>query len=489
MSAVRILLLEDSALDAELAARALHRGGVPHETQRVQTRDDFVWALDQRSFDLILSDYVLPGFGGNEALELARAKCPEIPFIFVSGAIGEETAIESLKNGATDYVLKQRLERLPSAVSRATAEFAEKQRRIHAERALRQTEGRYRTLIESATDFAIFMLDEQGSITTWSTGAERMLGYTESEICSQSVNILFTPEDREQGAFETEMRVAREQGRAADERMHIRKDGTRFWASGVLAPVREDTALQGFVKVMRDVTDSRRAQEQLRFSNQELEQFAYAASHDMQEPLRTVNSYAQLLLRRYRGKLDADAEEFLGYIQGGVRHMQLLIADLLAYSHLLHEHNDRRRAVPLEDVLKQVILVSAGSIRDSGALITHDPLPVINGDESQITQVMQNLLSNSLKYQEEGNIPNVHLSAKRNGDEWMISVRDNGIGFEPEYADRIFGLFRRLHREQYPGTGIGLALSKRIIERHGGSIWAESQLGVGSTFYFTLRAI
>jgi PAS domain S-box-containing protein len=316
-----------------------------------------------------------------------------------------------------------------------------------------------------------------------------VFGYAESEILFRTSAILWTPEDRERGDVEKEMRIAEREGRAADEREHLRKDGSRFWASGVLAPIRgEDGSLQGFVKVMRDVSDRRKAEEALRSSNQELEQFAYAASHDMREPLRTVNSYAQMLQRRYGSSLDADGQAFLAFVQSGVQHMQRLLADLLAYSHLLHEKSERRRAVPLDDVLAQVLLNARGTIRETSAVITSDPLPVVLGDESQLAQVLENLIGNALKYQPAGNRPVVHVSARREDNHWTISVRDNGIGFEQEYVDRIFVLFRRLHRDQYPGSGIGLAVSKRIVEHHGGRIWAESSPGAGSTFHFTLPA-
>jgi signal transduction histidine kinase len=221
-------------------------------------------------------------------------------------------------------------------------------------------------------------------------------------------------------------------------------------------------------------------------SNEELQQFAYVASHDLQEPLRMVSSYTQLLAKRYKGKLDSDADDFISFAVEGANRMQKLIQDLLAYSRV-----SRQRAEPetvstkivLDDVLHNLQM----ALKDSGAMVTHDALPTIRVDERQLMQLFQNLLSNAVKFR--GPEPlRIHVSARWTGDEWLFSVADNGIGIDPQYAERIFIIFQRLHtREEYPGTGIGLAICRKIVERHGGRMWVESELGKGATFYFTLR--
>lgn len=232
---------------------------------------------------------------------------------------------------------------------------------------------------------------------------------------------------------------------------------------------------------------ARRAQELAR-SNQELELFAYVASHDLQEPLRMVSSYTQLLARRYRGKLAADADEFIGFVVDGVNRMQQLILDLLDYSRVSTQDKSFS-SVACEQVLRAVLRVLAPSIQESGALVTSDALPVVQGDELQLGQLLQNLLSNALKFREPGRPPRVHVSARRVGGSWVFSVQDNGIGIESAYLQRIFVLFQRLHsRADFPGTGIGLALCRKIVERHDGRIWVESTPGQGSTFSFTLPA-
>jgi light-regulated signal transduction histidine kinase (bacteriophytochrome) len=241
-----------------------------------------------------------------------------------------------------------------------------------------------------------------------------------------------------------------------------------------------------------DITERKQAEESLRQrtdelaeSNAELEQFAYVASHDLQEPLRMVSSYVQLLKRRYQGKLDQDADEFIGYAADGALRMQGLINDLLAYSRV-GTKGKRFEAVDLEAVLAEVLDNLSLAINEKGATITHDPLPTVRGDGRQLTQVFQNLIDNAIKFRREER-PRVHISADVEGNEFVCSVRDNGIGIPPEYQGRLFLLFQRLHtRQEYPGTGLGLAICKRLIDRHGGRIWVESTPGEGSTFWFRI---
>jgi PAS domain S-box-containing protein len=243
-----------------------------------------------------------------------------------------------------------------------------------------------------------------------------------------------------------------------------------------------------------DITERKKAEEALRIvaenltrSNSELEQFAYVASHDLQEPLRMVTSYTQLLAQRYKGKLDADADEFIGYAVDGANRMRRLIDDILSYSRV------NRRGNPFRPIESQLALDVALknlqiSIEEKGAVVTHDQLPEVMADEGQLVQLLQNLIGNAIKFRSK-EPPRVHVSAKHPKEtEYLFSVQDNGIGVDPQYFDRLFKIFQRLHtKEEYPGTGIGLALCKRIVERHGGRIWLESQPGKGTTIFFTLN--
>ena len=364
MKFVNILLVEDSKLDAELALAQLTAAGINHKVDVVEDREAFAYAIESGPPDLILADYSLPSFTGMEALELAKQICPDVPFLFVSGVMGEEIAIESLKRGATDYVLKRRLERLGPAVKRA--------------------------------------LDE----------AHQRL-----------------------------------QNRKAQEELNRR--------------VRELTVL-----------------------NADLEQFAYAASHDLQEPLRTISLYSKMLAKGYRGTLDKEADQYLDFIETAAHHMSRLLEDLLIYAKLPLQLRDVE-AVDLNELLEETLFLCQATVEESKAMVTHDDLPVVRGKAMHLSLVMQNLLSNALKYR-GSKAPQIHVSAGRGTDSWLISVRDNGIGFDQSHADQVFGLFKRLDKSATPGSGLGLAICKRVVETHGGRIWAESKANVGSTFYFSI---
>jgi PAS domain S-box-containing protein len=247
------------------------------------------------------------------------------------------------------------------------------------------------------------------------------------------------------------------------------------------------------VSFIRDVSERKRAEAALRDtvaaltrSNTELQQFAYVASHDLQEPLRMVGSYVQLLSRRYRGKLDDDADDFIDFAVDGARRMQRMINDLLTYSRVGTRGGDFRET-SFEDIFRQAVDNMQLAVEESGATVTHDPLPAVSADESQVVQLLQNLLGNAIKFHSEAP-PRIHISARREDAQWLFSVADNGVGIRPDDAERIFQIFQRAHNGSHPGTGIGLAICRRVVERHDGHIWVESEVGKGSTFYFTMPA-
>jgi len=309
----------------------------------------------------------------------------------------------------------------------------------------------------------------------------------------------YHPDGRPYGIEEWPLFRALHRGEViVDEEIRVRRgDETLGCISVRAAPIRDaGGAIQGAVVLAADITRRKRAEElleersrDLQRSNEDLERFAYAVFHDLLEPVRMITSYAQLLARRYRGKLDADADEFVGFIEQGGRRMHDLITDLLAYSRV---STRQQPLVPTdtETVLAEVQQNLQFTLQEAGAEVTHDPLPAVLADPTQLRQVFQNLIANAVKFRREGVPPRVHVAAERDGGMVRFSVADNGIGIDPQYFDQIFVVFRRLHAQmEYEGTGIGLAIVKRIVERHGGRIWVESEPGRGSTFFFTLPAV
>ena len=463
----------------------------------------------------------------------------------------------------------------------------------------------YELLIAELQDFVVVLLDAEGRFVSWNPGVGKHFGYSEGEFVGQHSCLIFTPADHAAGSDRQELETARIQGRAADIRWHLRKDGSLMFGDGVMVVLRDDTGqLLGFSKVIRDVTERQVEQDRLRdlttalkqaqilvlsmdrtiqfwsdgaqrlygFSaedalgqnadellkttfpepledlmrtldekehwhgelrhvhrdgsplvvssdwvlrrdgqgrpctmveantditalkeaeqvllraNEDLQHFAFAASHDLQEPLRMIRTFSELLSRRYTGRLDVEGDEFIGRIREGAERMDRLIRDLLAWSQAAHGQEPPPQQADCDQILEATLSTLQPAIAEANAVITYDKLPSVTAIPSGVAQVFQNLISNAVKYHGE-QPPRVHISARPEGPEWVFSVEDNGVGFGASESDEIFQIFRRLHGRNVPGTGIGLALCKRIVERHGGRIWAESEPRRGSTFYFSL---
>jgi PAS domain S-box-containing protein len=363
-----------------------------------------------------------------------------------------------------------------------------------AEEELARTERRYRGLLEAAPD-AMIVVDEDGEIVLLNFQAEVQFGYHRDELIGQRVTNII-PEGFAERQIADALRSAEEalaqQIGTGIELVALRKDGAQFPIEIMLSPLGSPEGIL-VTAAFREITARKAAEaallhkmDELKRSNEELSQFAYIASHDLQEPLRMVSSYTQLLAKRYAGQLDSDADVFIGFAVDGATRMQRLIQDLLAFSRVGTNKIDLAR-ISSQQALDQALINLSGAIEDSGAVITSDELPTVRADQMQLVQLFQNLVGNAIKYHNEG-VPRVHVSAVPNKDEkWDFSIKDNGLGIEPEYFERIFGMFQRLHtREQFSGTGIGLAICKKIVDRHGGSISVASSPGEGSVFSFSL---
>jgi signal transduction histidine kinase len=362
---LRVLFVEDNPADVELALLTLRRNGFEVSCDVAQTAEEFTSRIQTGMYDLILADYNLPHWRGTEALDILSREKLDVPLIVVTGYLGEEKAVDYIKQGATDCVLKDRLARLPTSVRRALEE-----KRLRNQR--RQSE-----------------------------------------------------EELAQKAAELER------------------------------------------------------------SNTELEQFAYVASHDLQEPLRMIATYTQLLGERYRGRLDEQADKYIAYSVGGAVRMQALIQDLLKFSRVGRAAVEPR-ITDCRAVVQRALKNLEAAVEESGAVVNWNGLPTVMADLSQLTQVFQNLIANAIKFHGT-EAPVIRIDAEKKENEWMFAVSDNGIGIPPENWQDIFVIFRRLHtRTEYAGNGIGLSICKKIIERHGGKIWIEAQAKPGSCFKFTL---
>jgi PAS domain S-box-containing protein len=408
--------------------------------------------------------------------------------------IGTGIELTGRRKDSSEFPIEIMLSPLESAEGiLVTAAIRDISVRKDAEKHLAQMEGRYRGLLEAAPD-AMVVVNQGGEIVLLNVQAEKQFGYRRDELLGQKVKNII-PEGFAERLIADGTRTAAEalaqQIGTGIELIGRRKDGTEFPIEIMLSPLESPEGVL-VTAAVRDITERKSSEQhlvktvaELKRSNDELQQFAYVASHDLQEPLRMVASYTQLLAERYKGRLDSDADEFIAYAVDGSNRMQVLIQDLLAYSRA-GTNGKALREIPSENALKEALVNLRATIQESGAIVTHDPLPLITTDGTQLAQIFQNLIGNAIKYRGAA-VPNVHISAVKNGNEWIFSVRDNGLGIDPQYFDRIFVLFQRLHGQaEFKGTGIGLAICKKMLERLGGRIWVESQPEKGSTFHFAL---
>ncbi|MCZ3366969.1 MULTISPECIES: PAS domain S-box protein [Methanobacterium] len=368
--------------------------------------------------------------------------------------------------------------------------------RKKSEEELKESEAKYRELFDKSTDMiSLSEINEDslpGKYIELNEVGLKRLGYTKEEILNMTPADIIAP-DKKVEMPKNAVEIA-EKGLSSFEMVHVTKEGKQIPVE-VNCHIINYQGRKVYLTVSRDITERKDAENKLKSmlkklerSNEELQRFAYVASHDLQEPLRTISSFTQLLERRYKEQLDSDADEFMGYVVEASQRMQRMILDLLEYSRVSTK-DEEFKLVNSEIILNRVIDGLKNLIEETGAKITHDPLPAVMADENQLYRVFQNIIANAIKFRKENETPEIHISAyiNNNKNEYIFSFSDNGIGIETQYFDRIFTIFQRLHTvEEYTGSGIGLSISKKIIECHGGQMWVESEFGKGSIFYFTL---
>jgi PAS domain S-box-containing protein len=357
------------------------------------------------------------------------------------------------------------------------------------EEALKQSEARARMVIETANE-AYIRMDARGDITEWNAQAEATFGWLRAQALGRKLAETIIPiREREAHYQGFERFLATGAGPILNRRIEVtalHRDGHEFPVEMTISP-RRIGSTYAFNAFLHDISVRKRSEESLARSNADLQQFAYVASHDLQEPIRAVAGFCQLLAEKYTGQFDAKGQEWLGYVVDGAKQMQALVQGLLRFSRVETESRPFV-AASARDIVAQAVKNLKSLIQESGAEITYGELPSVKVDPVQLVVVFQNLIGNAIKFRGHSP-PCVHVSAELNGTEWVFRVRDNGIGIDPKHHKRLFTMFQRLHRRpQYPGTGIGLALCKRIVERHGGRIWLESETGNGSIFYFAIPA-
>jgi PAS domain S-box-containing protein len=527
METVRLLLVEDNPVDALRLKDALEQAtGTKFAISHVETLAEAKGLFEKEDFDVVVLDLGLPDSQGLTTFTQLQNSAPTTPIVVLSGLDDETLAMEAVRKGAQDYLLKDKLDGY--FLSRSINYAIE---RKQAEKALRATQERFELALSGA-DLGWWEWNVQTGEAIADERSTQFTGYSPDEIESYADlwKSLVHPDDKAevvaafnkhlQGStalFETEHRLRTKsegwkwilvRGKTIErdpEGKPLRMAGTflnitdRKKAEEALraSEERHVAELEQGIKertaelvvtneqLSNEIHERKQVESELQRSNAELQQFAYVASHDLQEPLRMISSYVQLLERRYKDKFDEDADEFITYAVDGAKRMHDLISGLLEYSRV-GTHGKPFESIDCEAVLDRALANLQILLADSGAQVTRDPLPTLSADSVQLVQLFQNLIDNACKFRDD-TTPQIYVSARLESGQWLFSVSDNGIGIDPEFAERIFIIFQRLHsREAFPGTGIGLAICKKIVERHAGNIWVESEPSVGTTFYFTI---
>ena len=367
--------------------------------------------------------------------------------------------------------------------------------RKRAEELLRASEERFHLMVKHVEDYAIFMLDAEGRVATWNAGAERIKGYRADEIIGRHFACFYTPDDVRAGKPERLLQEAVSQGRCEDEGWRVRKDGSAFWANAVITALRDPHGtLLGFTKVTRDITERTRLEQEiqqhsvaLEAANKELDAFSYSVAHDLRAPLRAIDGFSRVLLEEHAPTLPPEAQHYLNAVRRNSQRMGLLIDDLLAFSRLSRQPLNKQLVRPA-DLVRQCVDELRAEQQGRRVQIAIGDLPACQADPALLKHVWMNLMSNALKYTRKQEVAVIEVGSREQAGACVYFVKDNGVGIDMQYADKLFGVFQRLHRpEDYEGTGVGLAIVQRVIHRHGGRVWAEAAVNKGATFYFTFE--
>ncbi|RYX93641.1 MAG: response regulator [Comamonadaceae bacterium] len=512
---LKVLLLEDSRFDAEILRENLLAMRPDATLDVVTGREGFVQALADRRYDVILSDYELPGYGGAQALDHALQVAPQTPFIFVSGVIGEDNAVEMLKRGATDYVSKGRLGRLSVVLERALREVAQRDATGKAERLLREAGAMYARVVESLRDYAVILLDADGNIRTWNPAAGEIFGYDTAEVAGRSARLLFTEQDRAHGVFEHEMDTARAQGKAGDNRWMLRKNGSTFWAEGLLAPLFRDSGSRdsrgdvsdpaaaepgGYTKILRDGTQAWQAARALEDARDEAERanrakdrFLAVLSHELRTPLTPIGAAAHVL--EHNASVAPEHRHLLPMIRRNVALEARLIDDLLDLTAITSgKVNLRMAPVDMHRLVGVVIDMLADQVSERQLRLSvqlEAQTAYVEADEARMHQVIWNILRNAVKFTAPGGA--ITLKTESVAGQFIFSCTDNGIGIEPAALSRIFTAFEQADTEvseRFGGLGLGLAIARGLVNEHDGELSVRSDgRGEGATFTLMLNAL
>ena len=547
---VKILLVDDTPENLISLEAALDTLG--EELVLARSGTEALRHLLDNDFAAILLDVKMPDMDGFETAELIRnrPRSRQTPILFLTGYKNEEHLFRGYDLGAVDFLFKPIV---PEVLRSKVAVFVELSRKadllreqalalVQQTKILQKAELRFRSLLEAAPD-AMVICREDGTIALVNSRTESLFLQSRDELLGRNIRelvpawnyelsravddefgtLVLSPGKRDSAGYVVNQGSGSAKptflnpaimgpARSGDELTAVRSDGHTLPVEITVNAVQAEDGIL-VTSSIRDITERKKveegrnlAEEQIRElnahleervlartedllrSNDELAQFAYVASHDLQEPLRTVSIYAQLLAKRYQGQLDAGADEFIGHITESAARMENLIRDLLEFSQLDSRGTDHFVKTSCDEALDNALTNLQVRIQETDARITRSELPWVFGDALQLSRLFQNLIINSIKYRSD-QVPEIRICAELHDAEWTISVQDNGIGIEPQYAEKVFGIFRRLHpRGERSGNRMGLAICKKVVTRHGGRIWVESQPGQGATFHFTLPA-